>query len=72
MSKHYFVMTGRDPCKECGGPMEAQFEVWPTGFSAGSGFRHTKECRTNFCPHGVRHTEDCSACDEAECEGEMS
>ena len=50
------------PCEHCGGVAFVTLDVTHTGYSCGSGYRHTEDCKTHFCRHGQRYST------ETECE----
>lgn len=50
-------------CRGCGGMQSARFEVWASGYSAGTDFEHDPDCPKLRCEHGVLWTGDCSQCD---------
>lgn len=61
--EHFFPLTGKKPCPDCGQPEGVKLHVGATGYSVTSGFNHTPECLANFCEHGVRWSADCKICD---------
>ena len=61
---HFFPMTGRAPCEECGGPCGVTLDVGTTGYSVGDDYQHTAECSTTKCKHGVPWADECDKCEE--------
>lgn len=64
MTKHFFQLSGRPPCPDCGGPEGVALNVGSTGYSCGTEFAHESTCPRLRCKHGVLHAEDCDACDK--------
>lgn len=60
------VLTQYKPCEKCGGPQCAAFDVGPSGYSAGTEYKHDPSCPALRCEHGVLWAEDCEKCDENE------
>lgn len=65
--KHFFQLTGCEPCKSCGGACGVELEVGTTGYSVGTGFDHADSCPKTMCPHGFKW-KDSGNC--AQCEAE--
>jgi hypothetical protein len=63
--KHSFPLTGRDPCKSCGGGCVVRLDVSPTGYSVGTDFDHLDSCPETMCPHGFKWKDsgDCAQCE---------
>lgn len=63
MDYHFFVLTGRPRCKDCGQPEGVKLHVATGGYSVTSGYEHKPDCPQLRCPHGVLWVEDCEKCD---------
>lgn len=63
---YYVIVPEMRPCEKCGGPHVATFSARSSGYSCGSGHKHTPECPTLRCSHGILFSEPCPACDAVE------
>lgn len=63
--RHFFPLTGKKPCPDCGQPEGVQLNISSTGYSVGSGFEHKPECPQLRCIHGVLWADDCDTCNAA-------
>jgi hypothetical protein len=63
VARHFFPLTGRPPCKDCGAPEGVALNLSPTGYSVGSDYEHKPQCPALRCKHGLSWMVDCADCE---------
>ncbi len=64
MGVFYFAQPKREGCTLCKGACVIELEVNEAGYCCGTVYLHDDNCRALFCPHNVKLTLECPACEE--------